>query len=122
LSDRSWNNEEEDKELKKYIDNQNLNVRYKFMQMLVLDKFRWTFMGEADSYRRRPFPMKFLKNECSDYPVYVFTSELSKAFDDVPEIKVIVDLSEFEDIIKILDKRKDIKYEYKEKESLVTST
>jgi len=75
------------------------------MQMLVLDKFRWTFMGEADSYRRRPFPMKFLKNECSDYPVYVFTSELSKAFDDVPEIKVIVDLSEFKDTIQILDKR-----------------
>jgi hypothetical protein len=79
-------------------------------------------MGEADSYRRRPFPLKFLKNECSDYPVYVFTSELSKAFDSVPDITVIVDLEEFKEKIQVLDKRKGLKYEYKQKESLVTST
>jgi len=91
-------------------------------EMLILPKFRWTFMGEADSYRTRPFPLKFLKNECSDYPVYVFTSELSKAFDDVAEIETIVDLSEFKDTIQKKDKRKDAKYEYRQMESLVTST
>jgi hypothetical protein len=90
--------------------------------MLNLPKFRWTFMGEAESYRRRPFPLKFLKNECSDYPVYVFTSELSKAFDDVAEIETIVDISEFKDTILKKDKSKDKKYEYREMESLVTST
>ena len=56
-------------------------------------------MGEAESYRRRPFPLKFLKNECSDYPVYVFTSELSKAFDSESEIETIVDISEYKDTI-----------------------
>ena len=29
-------------------------------KMLVLPEFSWTFVGEADSYRRRPFPLKFL--------------------------------------------------------------
>jgi len=29
-------------------------------KMLVLPGFSWAFMGEADSYRRRPFPMDFL--------------------------------------------------------------
>ena len=91
-------------------------------EMLVLPEFTWTFMGEADSYRRRPFPLKFLKHECSEYPVYVFTSELSKAFDNRAEIDTFVDLCEFEDVIKKRYKKKDEKFIYEEKESLVTST
>ena len=85
--------------LQKEIEDKNIDALVKMTEMLVLPKFSWTFMGEADSYRRRPFPLKFLKHECSDYPVYVFTSELSKAFDDVAEIQTIVDLCEFKDVI-----------------------
>ena len=81
------------------IKQQNIDVLVKMTQMLNLPKFRWTFLGEAESYRRRPFPLKFLKNECSDYPVYVFTSELSKAFDSESEIETIVDISEYKDTI-----------------------
>lgn len=73
--------------------------------MLLLDGFSWTFVGEADSYRRRPFQLKFLQYECSDFPVYVFNSELSKAFNSIDGIETIVDLSEYADQIKkkILD-------------------
>ena len=63
--------------------------------MLVLPKFRWAFSGEADSYRRRPFPLKFLQYECSNSPVYVFESELSMAFAETKGIEIQVDLSEF---------------------------
>lgn len=63
--------------------------------MLVLPKFRWAFSGEADSYRRRPFPLKFLQYESSNYPTYVHTSKLSKAFDNAPNIETTVDLSLF---------------------------
>ena len=61
--------------------------------MLVLPKFRWTFVGEAESYRRRPFPLNFLQYESSNYPTYVHTSKLSKAFDKVTGILTVVDLS-----------------------------
>jgi len=91
-------------------------------QMLLLPKFSWTFVGEADSYRRRPFPLKFLQYECSDFPCYVFTSELSKAFNDVGEIQTIVDLSEYAEKIALRDKNNTGPYVYSEKESLVTST
>jgi hypothetical protein len=72
----------------------NLKTLEEMFQMLVLKDFRWTFMDEADQYRRRPFPLKFLQFECSDYPCYVFTSELSKAFNNIGEIMTEVDLSE----------------------------
>ena len=62
-------------------------------KMLVLPNFSYIFAGEADSYRRRPFPLKFLQYECSDFPCYVFESELSKAFDDIGVIETEVDLS-----------------------------
>jgi hypothetical protein len=65
------------------------------VKMLVLPKFSWTFVGEADSYRRRPFPLKFLQYECSDYPCYAFTSELSKAFNHLGDIQTEVNLREF---------------------------
>ena len=45
---------------------------YKIRKLLVLDGFSWNFKGEADLYRRRHFPRKFLHNESSDYPCYVF--------------------------------------------------
>ena len=77
------------------INKRNIEELVKMTKMLVLPNFSWTFMGEADSYRRRPFPLKFLNYECSDYPCYVFTSELSKAFDKIADIRCIVDLSEF---------------------------
>lgn len=64
-------------------------------KMLVLPEFSWTFVGEADSYRRRPFPLKFLQYECSNYPVYVFESELSMAFAETKGIEIQVDISEF---------------------------
>lgn len=93
--------------------------------MLVLDGFSWTFVGEADSYRRRPFPMKFLQQECPEYPVYAFTSELSKAFNDIDGIDTIVDLSEYANQInqriRKSNKTKEIE-KYTNRESLVTST
>lgn len=99
--------------------------------MLILENFSWTFQGEADSYRRRPFPLKFLHPECSDYPVYAFSSELSKAFDDSNGVPTFVDLSEFADQIDSHmgggkasgDEKKQRSYSYEKDElSLVIST
>lgn len=78
----------------------NAESLFKILKMLVLEGFSWTFMGEADSYRRRPFPMEFLQYEASDYPTYVHSSKLSKAFDHISGIETEVDLSEYADIIK----------------------
>lgn len=33
---------------------------YKIRKLLVLENFSWNFKGEADLYRRRNFPLKFL--------------------------------------------------------------
>ena len=92
--------------------------------MLVLPNFSWTFVGEADSYRRRPFPLKFLQYECSDFPCYAFESELSKAFNDVGDIKDLsVNLDEYRSVIQ--EKTRNINIEiksYDRPESLVTST
>lgn len=90
-------------------------------QMLVLKDFSWTFMDEADQYRRRPFPLNFLQYECSNYPIYAFTSELSKAFNHVGEIETEVDLSEH-DLIKFKMKDSNETLIYRNFESLVTST
>ncbi|CDW85366.1 phosphatidylinositol 3-and 4-kinase family protein [Stylonychia lemnae] len=68
---------------------------YKIRKLLVLEGFSWNFKGEADMYRRRPFPRQFLQNEASDYPCYVFQSELSKAFNNKGEIDTVVDLLEY---------------------------
>ena len=81
--------------MKKRIQQKNIKTLVEITKMLLLDGFSWTFVGEADSYRRRPFPLKFLQYECSDYPVYVFNSELSKAFNSIDGIETIVDLSEY---------------------------
>ena len=68
---------------------------YKIRKLLVLENFSWNFKGEADLYRRRPFPRLFLQNEASNYPCYVFQSELSKAFNKKGDIETIVDLLEY---------------------------
>jgi hypothetical protein len=35
---------------------------YKIRKLLLLEGFCWNFKGEADLYRRRHFPNKFLQN------------------------------------------------------------
>ena len=69
--------------------------------------------------------MKFLQQECPEYPVYAFTSELSKAFNDIDGIDTIVDLSEYANQInqriRKSNKTKEIE-KYINRESLVTST
>jgi predicted nucleotide-binding protein (sugar kinase/HSP70/actin superfamily) len=64
-----------------------------------LEGFSWNFRGEADLYRRRHFPRQFLQNEASDYPCYVFNSELSKAFNRMGDIDTVVDLSEYREYL-----------------------
>jgi hypothetical protein len=71
----------------------------KFANYLILENFSWNFKGEADLYRRRHFPRQFLQNEASDYPCYVFNSELSKAFNRMGDIDTVVDLTEFRDYL-----------------------
>jgi len=92
--------------------------------MLVLPNFQWIFVGEADTYRRRQFPLKFLHPECSDYPCYAFDSELSKAFDAINAIKTVVDLSEFETTIqkKMPNTSGGLVYEPRDGVELVKST
>lgn len=83
---------------KKLIDDieyQNRLALYKAVKPLRLDGFKWQFKGEADLYRRRPFPKSFLQPEASAYPCYLFNSELSKAFNSRGEIAVEVDIAEF---------------------------
>jgi hypothetical protein len=75
-----------DESLKKRFFHENQINLYKIRKLLVLDGFSWNFKGEADLYRRRPFPRQFLQNEASDYPCYVFQSELSKAFNHKGDI------------------------------------
>lgn len=100
-----------------------MKALYEMTKMLVQEGFSWTFMGEADSYRRRPFPLKFLHYECSDFPSYVFTSELSKAFNHVGDIDVEVDLSEYRKVIRGSSKHQSSdELVYRGKESLVIST
>ena len=60
--------------------------------LLDLPNFYWNLEG-ADFYRRRQFPAKFLQNECSKYPCYVFQSPLSKAFNEHKYIKADVDIT-----------------------------
>lgn len=67
---------------------------------MVLTNFSWNFKGEADLYRRRPFPRPFLQNEASDFPCYVFQSELSKAFNRKGDILTMIDLLEYAQYLK----------------------
>jgi len=94
---------------------------YKIRKLLVLEDFSWNFKGEADLYRRRPFPRKFLQPEASDYPCYVFQSELSKAFNHKGDIETIVDLIEYRYAL-VAQVGAQAKFQIRFKESLVTST
>jgi hypothetical protein len=38
----------------------NRLAKHWIRKLLLLDGFKWHFKGEADSYRRRPFPKQFL--------------------------------------------------------------
>ena len=53
------------------INKRNREVLYDIESLLKLKDFEWSFK-DADHYRRRPFPIQFLQNECSPYPCYVF--------------------------------------------------
>lgn len=78
----------------------NLKALTDIVKSLELEGFSWTFIGEADSFRRRNFPLQFLQYECSDYPTYVHESKLSKAFDLFNGIETVIDLSEYANLIK----------------------
>lgn len=86
---------------------------YKIRKLLVLKDFSWNFK-DANIFRRMPFQAKFLQNECSPYPCYVFQSPLSKAFDSKNVINAEIDVSEF--AVNLTDTK------IKHSESLVTST
>lgn len=45
--------------IKAMLEERNKRVLYKMRKLLVLEKFSWNFK-EADVYRRREFPLKFL--------------------------------------------------------------
>jgi hypothetical protein len=62
---------EETDDLRQRLETRNMHVLYKIRYLLILPNFSWN-LKEAESYRRRPFPIKFLQNECSPYPCYVF--------------------------------------------------
>jgi len=89
-------------------------------RMLNMPNFHWIYERsyEVNRYRKRVFPYrKFLCEEASDYPVYVYQSELSKAFSKKVELDVEVDLMEYKDAFQGHDQN----YVIKLKENLVTS-
>lgn len=96
-------------------------------RMLQMPRFNWMYeqSAEVNRYRRRLLPYKYflsnsrtlLNEEASNYPVYIYQSELSKAFSDKVDIDVEVDLMEYEDKFPISCSCLVIKL----KESLVTS-
>ena len=75
------------------LSKRDASVRKNMRLLLDLPKFHWEFHG-ADFFRRRLFPLKFLQNECSKYPCYVFQSPLSKAFNHEKFIDTVVDVSQ----------------------------
>jgi len=79
--------------------------------------------GEGDKYRRRKLPQYLIARELSDYPCYIFQSELSKAFNQISHITLRVNLMEYGK--KILSKNKYLReneFFVEVKESLVTSS
>ena len=77
---------------KKAIEKRNKITIRNIRKLLDLPYFHWDFR-EAEYYRRRQFNVKFLQNECSPYPCYVFQSPLSKAFNAEKYISALVDIS-----------------------------
>ena len=49
----------EDLAFKDKVEQRNKEILFKIRSLLVLDSFSWNFK-EAEEYRRRPFPIKFL--------------------------------------------------------------
>ncbi|CAI2363985.1 unnamed protein product [Moneuplotes crassus] len=112
--------EECEKEIKDKIQKHRNIIR----NLIKLEGFIWlSNKGEADKYRRRKLPQYLLTRELSDYPCYIFQSELSKAFNSIPHINLRVNLMKYDDKIKMKKKNKAIKKFFVEiKESLVTSS
>ena len=50
----------QEEEIKKEFWKDNRDHIYKTRKLLLLENFSWNFKGEADLYRRRPFPRSFL--------------------------------------------------------------
>lgn len=89
-------------EVKKKID-----MHYEIISsMLKMPGFHWMFerSAEVNRYRRRRFPYHYPVSktfeEASEYPVYIYQSELSKAFSDKVELAVEVDLMEYKELFK----------------------
>ena len=88
-----------------------------------LDGFIWLFnKGEADQYRRRKLPQYLIAREVSDYPSYVFQSELSKAFNSISHILLRVNLMEYSALLSNNKKGNTSDHFVEIKESLVTSS
>lgn len=69
-------------------------------QLTLLRNFYWNNKGEMNAYWRRVLPRYLITWEASEYPCYVFQSDLSKAFNAINFITVNVNLSEYkEDIL-----------------------
>ena len=92
--------------------------------LIKLEGFIWLAnKGESDKYRRRKLPQYLISRELSDYPCYIFQSELSKAFNSISHISLRVNLMEYDRKIKAKLKFKDEKDFFVEiRESLVTSS
>ena len=89
--------------VKKSVD-EKIKIHYNIIKNLTwINTFVWYYKGEADQYRRRWFPQYLLAREASDYPCYVYQSELSKAFNRLSKIKLLVDISEYKEMIVDMD-------------------
>jgi phosphatidylinositol-4,5-bisphosphate 3-kinase catalytic subunit alpha/beta/delta len=72
-----------------------------------IDGFVWlSNKGEADQYRRRKLPQYLIAREVSNFPCYIFQSELSKAFNSISHITLKVNLMEYQQVIKTKSKNK----------------
>jgi phosphatidylinositol-4,5-bisphosphate 3-kinase catalytic subunit alpha/beta/delta len=72
-----------------------------------IDGFVWlSNKGEADQYRRRKLPQYLIAREVSNFPCYIFQSELSKAFNSISHITLKVNLMEYQQVIKTKNKNK----------------
>jgi len=107
----------------------NVLKHYEMLKkMLKMPNFKWVYeeSAEVNRYRKRLLPYKYiyftdnrslLNEEASNYPVYIYQSELSKAFSDKVDIDVEIDLLEYKDSFPATCNNLVIKF----KESLVTS-
>jgi hypothetical protein len=113
-----------DKELESDIRDKNKKHKQIIKNLTKIDGFVWlSNKGEADKYRRRKLPQYLISREVSDYPCYIFQSELSKAFNKISHITLRVNLMEYKPLIKTRAKSKESNELYVQiKEPLVTSS